>query len=323
MGTDHDFNDSLDDIFDEIGDAFAKRTLTAPAPAIDRNAPIHLPAPESLVGGFTQKCAHCRGTGRFCSNVTGRVLGPCFKCKGKGEINFKTSPEARAKRHQASAQRRADRQAEKLAWREQHRDLIAWMEREADRFRTGKTTFDFIHKMAEAVAEFGSLSDAQLAAVIKCKAKSDERQAAWKAQQGRQDVAIDCSKIVAAFDKRRSVAALKGAVGVKSLVLHFPNFTFSPDRREGSVIWVNSKTHTNDRGLPAAFGKIQDGKLSPFRLATPEIIAEIQAVAADPSKASRISGQNFGICCCCGATLTDPVSIEAGIGPICASNWGF
>jgi len=109
------------------------------------------------------------------------------------------------------------------------------------------------------------------------------------------------------------------------LVLHFPNFTFSPDRRDPNVIWVNSKSHTNDRGLPAAFGKIVDGKLHTFRLATPEIIDEIKAFAADPAGNARLTGQKkeFGICCCCGATLTDPNSIEAGIGPICAGKWGF
>ena len=46
-------------------------------------------------------------------------------------------------------------------------------------------------------------------------------------------------------------------------------------------------------------------------------------VAADPAAAARVSGKDTGVCCCCGAELTDPVSIAAGIGPICAGNWGF
>ncbi|WP_369012527.1 DUF6011 domain-containing protein [Escherichia coli] len=29
------------------------------------------------------------------------------------------------------------------------------------------------------------------------------------------------------------------------------------------------------------------------------------------------------MCISCGALLTDPVSIEAGLGPICAANWGI
>src|SRR6516225_7285704 len=312
-----DFDDIADinKFFD--GEAASARPVTA--------IPERAGKPDGLdteFSPFIEECPACRGTGKFRS-WSGRIVGDCFKCKGQKNRTFKTSPEARAKARANNVVKAAERDEAKRAWREQHRDLIKWMEIEADRFRTGKTTFNFIHNMCEAIAQFGTLTDAQLAAVVKCKTNSDQRRAAWKAQNGQQDVAIDCTKIEAAFAKRRSVAAEKGAVGVKGLVLHFPNFSFSPDRRDPNVIWVNSKSHTNDRGLPAAFGKISNGKFSPFRISTPEIVAEIQTVAADPSKASRISGQNFGICCCCGATLTDPVSIENGIGPICAENWGF
>jgi hypothetical protein len=34
-------------------------------------------------------------------------------------------------------------------------------------------------------------------------------------------------------------------------------------------------------------------------------------------------GRATGSCSCCGRELTDPVSIEAGIGPICAGRFGF
>lgn len=34
-------------------------------------------------------------------------------------------------------------------------------------------------------------------------------------------------------------------------------------------------------------------------------------------------GRKTGVCISCGAELTDPVSIEAGIGPICATKWGM
>lgn len=30
-------------------------------------------------------------------------------------------------------------------------------------------------------------------------------------------------------------------------------------------------------------------------------------------------GHDFGVCCCCGALLTDPDSVARGIGPVCAS----
>lgn len=33
---------------------------------------------------------------------------------------------------------------------------------------------------------------------------------------------------------------------------------------------------------------------------------------------AKLFGVEFGICCVCGAFLTDPVSVSAGIGPVCA-----
>lgn len=35
------------------------------------------------------------------------------------------------------------------------------------------------------------------------------------------------------------------------------------------------------------------------------------------SEAARL-GHQFGVCVCCGRTLTDPQSVERGIGPVCA-----
>ena len=34
-------------------------------------------------------------------------------------------------------------------------------------------------------------------------------------------------------------------------------------------------------------------------------------------------GKRTGICCCCGRKLTNPASVEAGIGPICVQRYGF
>jgi len=38
---------------------------------------------------------------------------------------------------------------------------------------------------------------------------------------------------------------------------------------------------------------------------------------------AKAFGRKTGVCIACGALLTDPVSIEAGIGPTCASKWGL
>lgn len=36
---------------------------------------------------------------------------------------------------------------------------------------------------------------------------------------------------------------------------------------------------------------------------------------------AKAYGKDTGVCCCCGKTLTNPESIEAGIGPVCASKF--
>ena len=50
---------------------------------------------------------------------------------------------------------------------------------------------------------------------------------------------------------------------------------------------------------------------------------DLTKIAADPAGEARLYGMRTGTCACCGRELTDPNSIEAGIGPICAENWGL
>jgi hypothetical protein len=49
----------------------------------------------------------------------------------------------------------------------------------------------------------------------------------------------------------------------------------------------------------------------------------LAAIAADPRGEAVRYGRATGSCSCCGRELTDPVSIEQGIGPICVTKWGL
>lgn len=49
----------------------------------------------------------------------------------------------------------------------------------------------------------------------------------------------------------------------------------------------------------------------------PELEPVLTAANADPVAAAREYGYRTGSCACCGRTLTDPVSVFGGIGPIC------
>lgn len=48
----------------------------------------------------------------------------------------------------------------------------------------------------------------------------------------------------------------------------------------------------------------------------------IQEIAKDPLESMKVQGRRTGNCCLCGRELTNHESIELGIGPVCASNWG-
>ena len=51
--------------------------------------------------------------------------------------------------------------------------------------------------------------------------------------------------------------------------------------------------------------------------------AKVLAFIADPKAAAIAYGQETGVCCICNAALTNKESIEAGIGPVCATNMGW
>jgi hypothetical protein len=71
-------------------------------------------------------------------------------------------------------------------------------------------------------------------------------------------------------------------------------------------------------------GKIDRvGKFFKLREARAEIEAELIVLAADPRAAAIAHGRNTGNCSCCGRELTDPKSIELGIGPICLEKWAL
>ena len=58
-------------------------------------------------------------------------------------------------------------------------------------------------------------------------------------------------------------------------------------------------------------------------ISVPKVLGEAVLGSAAPlseSEAGKL-GKQFGFCIRCGATLTDPVSVANGIGPVCAKYW--
>lgn len=99
----------------------------------------------------------------------------------------------------------------------------------------------------------------------------------------------------------------------------FAAFDLSLSRRnDGSFAWVKLD------GIGAVARLEMDGRLVLTRRGTPHadaIHASMAKIEADPVAAAAEYGILTGRCGCCSRELTDPVSIERGIGPICAAKF--
>lgn len=89
-------------------------------------------------------------------------------------------------------------------------------------------------------------------------------------------------------------------------------------KNQDTLVWVMY--------LDKCIGKIEDATVTLFYSKAPDAVrARVMELLAefelDPLAAAKKYGKLAGRCCSCGKDLTDPESIEAGIGPICASRF--
>jgi hypothetical protein len=128
--------------------------------------------------GFVETCPKCNGSGQFVS-YSGRVLGNCFACKGKGKNIYKSSPEARAKSRERTASAKVSREqqieADAKAWLAANVDEGIWLVDAAQRNALRNGTFTFPQDLLNKLWQYGSLTDGQLAAVQRLMAKDVER----------------------------------------------------------------------------------------------------------------------------------------------------
>ncbi len=112
--------------------------------------------------------------------------------------------------------------------------------------------------------------------------------------------------------------------GAKRMKMRFDKIAVSPNKI-GTAIYVTSLTETemgNYGPQPKYLGKICNRAGMDSRL--PDDVKELLlSAAADPLTAAIKYGRETGNCSCCGRELTDPRSIEMGIGPICKEKFGL
>lgn len=293
-------NDSLDDL------------LSGPMAEQPREA-IHAPAGYKPAT-FDEKCRKCGGSGSW------RGIGQCFACKGKGKLTFKTSPETRGKKRSQASVNRAKKEAEAdaaikdavAAFQETFPIAYGWLVAKAP-------TFPFAASLLNSLNKWGNLTDGHHAAIAKIQAKDAERakeNAARAATAPQADTAgIDRLKL--AFDTAIANAKAKGR-GLK-----MPRITIG-----GIIITPAKATSTNPGALYVKrggeyLGKVQHAKFFASRECDADTEKRVLAFIADPKAAAIAYGIETGVCCICNATLTNKKSIEAGIGPICATKFGW
>lgn len=167
-------------------------------------------------------------------------------------------------------------------------------------------TNDFAYSLDKQLLKSGHLSEAQFAAVTRILARQSAAPAATTAVG------------TAGVEKMQEAFATAVSNGLKRPKVRLANFVFKlapATGRNAGAIYVM----TGDDYL----GKIADGQFTGSRDCTEEKRAEIVALCSNPLEAAIAYGKQTGICACCARELTDPESIERGIGPICESKYGF
>jgi hypothetical protein len=93
-------------------------------------------------------------------------------------------------------------------------------------------------------------------------------------------------------------------------------------KNQDSLCWVKLE------GQDGVVGKIEGGQLHLFRskmgaFTASEVLTELVRIEADPEAAAVLHGKASGCCAVCSRDLTDPVSIERGVGPVCLEKAGW
>jgi hypothetical protein len=280
-----------------------------------------LPADEDLANAKSKEarptfpCESCGGTGRYRGVRVHQPAVECFACKGKGfyYTSFKDRTDKRAK---AKANKQAKAAAAADSYAAEHPAVIAWLK---DKAAAGK--FAFAVSVHSALLKYGHLTDNQLAACERFMAKDAEFAAARVAKAAEVAKTTETANSIltaAAVDNLMASLKQASAKGLKKPALRFEGFTVT-------MAGANSK---NAGGLylkdgPVYLGKIVDGKLTASWEANrmEGLLDRIATAMVDPVEAARAYGKRTGRCSCCGRPLTDPVSVEKGIGPICEATY--
>jgi len=167
---------------------------------------------------------------------------------------------------------------------------------------------NFAMSLCEQAARGRTLSTRQVEAAERMLAKLDARQAERAAAE-QSTVAVNLSPIKEKFDDVHAKGNKRPRFYANGIVI-----SRAPDHgRNAGALYVK---YENGEYC----GKVVNGRFMPVKV-DENITRILQDVALDPMGTALRHGKLTGSCSCCGRPLTDPTSIEKGIGPICEARW--
>lgn len=262
-------------------------------------------------GRFVSGCPKCRGRGQIYSNRTGRPLGQCFQCKGKGKLAF-AQPAAQRAANRASAARSAARRQEDnvAAFIASNPNEWAWLQ--------ANQNWAVAREIVEKVRKYGELREGQMGIIRRGIDRDVARVVARQEAIANAPTAdaAGVERLKAAFDHAAARAAEKGRKFLPRLTIG--GITISPAKANSA----------NAGGLYVKrdgeyMGKVVQNKFIAQQVCDDETKATILRFIADPQREARAYGLQYKYCCICNRTLTVEESMDRGMGPVCAANFGW
>lgn len=277
-------------------------------PASTHRTPADLRKQANMANGGEQAmvpCPKCSGTGMT-------RWGRCFSCQGKGKRTVRSvaaSKGAQTARENLAAKLNDTMQTPEYAY-------------VLKRMNKGST---FYASIFEKVGTYGDFSEKVIQIIRTDMAKDAEfyakRREEGSKSQAEKSGSVDLTAVHALFSKATSK-------GLKTPIFRGAKVTVKQAKKYEGVLYVT------DTVSDTYLGKIANGRFEARREATAETLPELRMICDDPEKAlfaySRSTaeydadGKIISVGCgICGTQMTNPESIERGIGPICAGKWGL
>jgi hypothetical protein len=198
-------------------------------------------------------------------------------------------------------------------WKEANSELFSWLESQ-------RLNNSFAASLLEWLGKHGELTPGQQAAAERSMKRQAERKIVREQEKSQ---IIEAAPEVVSTKLEEAFAKAKGT-GIRYPKIVLEGLKFKPAPSTGNnpgAIYVTVRIKGEHDG--EYLGKVMGGKFLKMRPCTPEQEARVVELVNDPKKAAEAYGLRTGECCICARTLTNKDSIERGIGPICADNFGW